>query len=532
MGRSDSRSPARGRGSPCKRSPLRRERSPARERSSHAASSAIEEKPSSRNKSPRRARSRSPVPLSPARERPSSRNKSPKRRKSISPTSHSPIREKPSSRTKSPKRAKSRSPYSKLLQGENSSGRARSPSPRTKRLQRAEREAEEKPRERGPEKNHGRASDRAIHREKNSDRMVPESRSPSPRTKRLRRAEREAEEKSRERKPEKNQGRASDRATHREKDSGKMVPESRSPSPQTKRLRRAERDAEEKSREPEKNHGRASDRATQREKDSDRMVERERREKKPGKDAIDNGSHKSRNGRSDSPSERQYKSRHRSRSPAAADSRAHTEATNSRRGEHRNGEDDSLSKMEEAEKALEAKNKDKPSFELSGKLAAETNRVRGITLLFNEPPDARKPDIRWRLYVFKGGEVLNEPLYVHRQSCYLFGRERRVADIPTDHPSCSKQHAVLQYRQVEKDNLDGTSSKQVRCDCGAQLFFETGTLWCSVVWPYVMDLGSTNGTFINETRIESERYYELFEKDTLKFGNSSREYVLLHENSA
>uniref|UniRef100_A0A0V0HCF5 Putative ovule protein n=1 Tax=Solanum chacoense TaxID=4108 RepID=A0A0V0HCF5_SOLCH len=136
----------------------------------------------------------------------------------------------------------------------------------------------------------------------------------------------------------------------------------------------------------------------------------------------------------------------------------------------------------------------------------------GITLLFNEPPDARKPDIRWRLYVFKGGEVLNEPLYVHRQSCYLFGRERRVADIPTDHPSCSKQHAVLQYRQVEKDKPDGTSSKQVR--------------------PYVMDLGSTNGTFINENRIEPERYYELFEKDTLKFGNSSREYVLLHENSA
>jgi len=31
----------------------------------------------------------------------------------------------------------------------------------------------------------------------------------------------------------------------------------------------------------------------------------------------------------------------------------------------------------------------------------------GITLLFNEPPEARKPDIKWRLYVFKGGEVLN-----------------------------------------------------------------------------------------------------------------------------
>lgn len=43
-------------------------------------------------------------------------------------------------------------------------------------------------------------------------------------------------------------------------------------------------------------------------------------------------------------------------------------------------------------------------------------------------------------------EWLAEPLYIHRQTCYLFGRERRVADVPTDHPSCSKQHAVIQYR--------------------------------------------------------------------------------------
>lgn len=41
---------------------------------------------------------------------------------------------------------------------------------------------------------------------------------------------------------------------------------------------------------------------------------------------------------------------------------------------------------------------------------------------------------------------VQDPLPIHRQSFYLFGRERRVADIPTDHPSCSKQHAVLQFR--------------------------------------------------------------------------------------
>jgi hypothetical protein len=44
-----------------------------------------------------------------------------------------------------------------------------------------------------------------------------------------------------------------------------------------------------------------------------------------------------------------------------------------------------------------------------------------------------------------------ELFWLHRrQSMYLFGRERRVADIPTDHPSCSKQHAVIQVSNAAR----------------------------------------------------------------------------------
>ncbi|XP_071693224.1 uncharacterized protein [Rutidosis leptorrhynchoides] len=333
-----------------------------------------------------------------SRRSPSRRERSPGRHRS-SYSEKSPVQEKPSSRTKSSKHTRSRSPFDSVPAKEppSRSAGSRSPSPRSKRLRRdrADRK-DDKSSERGHDQNYGK------------------TRSPV-------------------------------RAKSR----------SRSPSPRTRRLMRAQADKADK----------LSDRGTRKE----RNLEGDRRERKSRRDEDYNGSYKTKESE-------QHRSRRRSRSPQP------DEGKNLRDGDHRNGDDDdSVVQMKAAAEALETKEKQKPSFELSGKLAAETNRV-------------------------------NEPLYVHRQTCYLFGRERRVADIPTDHPSCSKQHAVLQYRQVEKEQPDGMLAKEVR--------------------PYIMDLGSTNGTFINENRIEPERYYELMEKDTLKFGNSSREYVMLHENSA
>ena len=34
----------------------------------------------------------------------------------------------------------------------------------------------------------------------------------------------------------------------------------------------------------------------------------------------------------------------------------------------------------------------------------------------------------------------------------------------------------------------------------------------SAVRPYLMDLGSTNGSFLNNERLEAQRFYELYEK--------------------
>ena len=51
------------------------------------------------------------------------------------------------------------------------------------------------------------------------------------------------------------------------------------------------------------------------------------------------------------------------------------------------------------------------------------------------------------------------------------------------------------------------------------------------VTPYVIDLNSANGTFVNNQKIEGQKYVQLMEKDVLKFGFSSREYVMLHDQS-
>ena len=64
--------------------------------------------------------------------------------------------------------------------------------------------------------------------------------------------------------------------------------------------------------------------------------------------------------------------------------------------------------------------------------------------------------------------------------------------MPLDHLSCSKQHAVLQYRLVPYTRPDSTQGRRVQL--------------------YVMDLGSANGTFVNNNKIESQKYIQLLEK--------------------
>lgn len=159
-------------------------------------------------------------------------------------------------------------------------------------------------------------------------------------------------------------------------------------------------------------------------------------------------------------------------------------------------------------------NKEKPNFNTTGVLAKHANRVEGtkISLKYHEPPEARKPPPSqpWRIFVFKGDDVI-DTIELWQKSCWLLGRSHEVVDYVLEHPSSSGQHAVIQFRYIQKVVEDEFGVKSTR----------------GRVKPYVIDLESSNGTQLNGKDVEASRYFELRDKDILKFAGSEREYVVM-----
>ncbi|KAE8351724.1 SMAD/FHA domain-containing protein [Aspergillus coremiiformis] len=224
--------------------------------------------------------------------------------------------------------------------------------------------------------------------------------------------------------------------------------------------------------------------------------------------------HRDRNANDDKErSSRRHRTKSRSRSPARRSRSPPSRDAVRSRGALPSQKDAYTSEVSQKDPSAPPPEKEKPNFANTGRLAAESNTVNvngggTVVLKYHEPPEARKPPARdpWRLYVFKGDDLL-EVVELNERSCWLIGREQTVVDFPLEHPSCSKQHAALQFRYVEKRNEFGDRIGRVR--------------------PYLIDLESANGSTVNGESIPDGRYVEVRDKDVLKFGLSTREYVLM-----
>lgn len=130
-------------------------------------------------------------------------------------------------------------------------------------------------------------------------------------------------------------------------------------------------------------------------------------------------------------------------------------------------------------------------------------------LAYEPPPKSCICGIDYTLDVLKNGVII-ENLLLSSKAFYVFGRLPQPAcDVPLEHPSISRYHAILQFIRNEESNEEGG-------DSNAQL----ATGW------YVYDLGSTHGTFVNKQRAVPRTYLAVKTGDFLRFGASTRQFIL------
>ncbi|CAL8285754.1 unnamed protein product [Lota lota] len=122
---------------------------------------------------------------------------------------------------------------------------------------------------------------------------------------------------------------------------------------------------------------------------------------------------------------------------------------------------------------------------------------------YTEPPwGGIASEIPYELEILKNGAIVDTLPLTH-SSYFVVGR-LPVCDVSLEHPSISRYHAVLQYRcQSGEDGSEGE---------------ERGF--------YIHDLGSTHGTVVNKNKIPPKTYIRLHVGHVLKFGGSTRLFVL------
>ncbi|CAD5111694.1 DgyrCDS980 [Dimorphilus gyrociliatus] len=113
---------------------------------------------------------------------------------------------------------------------------------------------------------------------------------------------------------------------------------------------------------------------------------------------------------------------------------------------------------------------------------------------FEIPSWAGKPPPGLHLDVKKDSKMIQK-LMIDEKRVYFFGRNRQMCDFCIDHASCSRVHAVLVWhKQLNR--------------------------------PFIIDLGSTHGTYIGSIRLETRKPQAVQMDSELHFGASTRIYII------
>jgi len=125
-------------------------------------------------------------------------------------------------------------------------------------------------------------------------------------------------------------------------------------------------------------------------------------------------------------------------------------------------------------------------------------------LLYVAPPWSVPPETKFYFEVRRGDQVV-ATVDISESGHYLLGR-LPICDIVMNDETCSRQHAVIQFRPSDPD--------------------ETGDVNGPTDEIYIYDLGSTSGTYVNGMPLQGNAYYPLYPGDILQFGQFPNAFVI------
>ncbi|XP_026402473.1 kanadaptin-like [Papaver somniferum] len=131
------------------------------------------------------------------------------------------------------------------------------------------------------------------------------------------------------------------------------------------------------------------------------------------------------------------------------------------------------------------------TLEISKPKPTKSSDPVNVTVPYSIPPWSAPPRHPFFFEVLKDGSIIDQ-FDVSTKGAYMFGRVD-LCDFVLDHPTISRFHAVLQFKQ------SGDA--------------------------YLYDLASTHGTSINKNQVKIKTYTDLHVGDVVRFGLSSRLYI-------
>ncbi|KAI3991827.1 hypothetical protein MKX01_038225 [Papaver californicum] len=131
------------------------------------------------------------------------------------------------------------------------------------------------------------------------------------------------------------------------------------------------------------------------------------------------------------------------------------------------------------------------TLEISKPKPTKSSEPVNVAVPYTIPPWSAPPRHPFFIEVLKDGSIIDQ-FDVSTKGAYMFGRVD-LCDFVLDHPTISRFHAVLQFKQ------SGDA--------------------------YLYDLASTHGTSINKNQVKIKTYTDLHVGDVVRFGLSSRLYI-------